>query len=493
MHWTRLLPGGTAPSARYGHAAAYDPARDQMVISAGNWGDCSTDAYTLSLAPGGSWARLPDMILHNDERVNHGSIYDPVAQRVLVFGGECLAMNNDVQSVYLLSGPFWYRSAPAGTRPSPREGMSVVFDPVRRRMLVIGGYDGTYLGDVWDLTMSDHDGGWGKLVVAGTPMPNREGHTAVYDPGRDRIVVFGGNAGDALNDVWSLSLGETPTWTRITAAGTPPTPRWRHVAIYDPDHDRVVVFGGSGTSRFNDVWALSLGGTPTWEQLYSSTPGPSARYSHSAIWDAQRHTMVVFGGEVGPAAFANDVWTLEFDAPTATALSLVSAEAFADRVHLVWSAVNAPSLLATVYRQDDPSGEWTAHGAPTSDGDQLAFDDRDVTPGARYGYRLGVREDGSETFSSTAWVTVPITARLSLAIPSPGDGRLAVRFSLPDDRPASLAVFDLAGRLRSQRDVGGMGVGEHAMTLGETLPAGVYLIRLTHGDETLRSKATVLR
>ena len=42
-----------------------------------------------------------------------------------------------------------------------------------------------------------------------------------------------------------------------------PPARYRHTAIYDPVRDRIVVFGGnSGSSQYNDVWALSLAGSP---------------------------------------------------------------------------------------------------------------------------------------------------------------------------------------------------------------------------------------
>ena len=50
----------------------------------------------------------------------------------------------------------------------------------------------------------------------------------------------------------ALSLAGTPAWSALAPSGTPPSWRYMHSAIYDPVRDRMVVFGGSS---LNDVWA----------------------------------------------------------------------------------------------------------------------------------------------------------------------------------------------------------------------------------------------
>jgi hypothetical protein len=71
-----------------------------------------------------------------------------------------------------------------------------------------------------DLASGALDGAWNQLVAVA-----RERHTAIYDPVRDRMLVFGGcDASLApLNDVWALSLAGTPVWTHLAPSGTPPT------------------------------------------------------------------------------------------------------------------------------------------------------------------------------------------------------------------------------------------------------------------------------
>src|SRR5262249_12373524 len=134
---------------------------------------------------------------------------------------------------------------------------------------------------------------------------------AIYDIAQDQMVIFGGyGASGRRNDVWALSLSGTPTWSAITPTGMAPSPRHGQVAIYDPIRSRMVVFGGfDGATWRNDIWALSLSGTPTWTQINTSGLAPVGRYFHSAIYDQVRDRMVVLGG-YGSTGRQNDVWAL---------------------------------------------------------------------------------------------------------------------------------------------------------------------------------------
>jgi hypothetical protein len=185
-------------------------------------------------------------------------------------------------------------------------------------MLTIGGYGGALQNDVWEYSPPGV-GTWRQLSVEGTPMSPRAQHAAIYDPVRDRVIVIGGDGGTFLNDVWALNLaGSTPTWERLLPGGVPPSGRREHTAIYDPLGDRVIVYGGFDGSRRGDVWALLLGGSPSWSRLTSSTVSPASRMGHVAVYDEPRHRMVMFGGSVGTNATSREVWALELDHPAAT-------------------------------------------------------------------------------------------------------------------------------------------------------------------------------
>jgi hypothetical protein len=179
--------------------------------------------------------------------------------------------------------------------------------------------------DVWALWLAGSPV-WIALDPMGSPPVARSYHTAIYDPVRDRMIVFGGaGGGSLLNDVWALSLAGTPkpnelddadVWSELAPAGSPPTARAEHTAIYDPVCDRMVVFGGEDSSNFlfcNDAWALSLAGTPAWSALAPAGIQPLGCAGHAAIYDAARNRMVVFGGLNG--LYSNYVYALEWKTP----------------------------------------------------------------------------------------------------------------------------------------------------------------------------------
>jgi hypothetical protein len=214
---------------------------------------------------------------------------------------------------------------------------------------------------------------------------------------------------------------------------------------------------------------------------------------HAAVYDPIRDRMVVFGGDVGPNQFSNELWALSSDTPTPTQVSFGGAEVSPERVRLTWNAPDASRIQADVERSVGAAVEWTMLGSVSIEGDRLVFEDRDVAAGTRYGYRLVERG----TVLDEQWVTVPPRAVLALAgaSPNPAPDDLWVAFSLPAEGRATLELFDLKGRMLAQREVGTLGPGDHRVALSESrrLPAGVYLVRLTRADRVLTAKAAVVR
>ena len=152
---------------------------------------------------------------------------------------------------------------------------------------------------------------------------------------------------------------------------------------------------------------------------------------------------------------------------------------------------------ATVYRQSEGT-DWSAVASIAADGTgRLWFEDVNVRPGARYGYRLGVRKDGSEQFYGETWITVPSVWTLTLALPAPNPARerMAVAFTLPSAAPARLEVIDVAGRRVSFRDAGALGAGRHSVAFTESAQwrPGIYLVRLTQGRSSLTAPVCIVR
>src|SRR2546430_17520862 len=150
-----------------------------------------------------------------------------------------------------------------------------------------GGFDGFEArGDVWIKPLSE-SGPWTALDVKGPRPANRGAHTAVYDPLGQRMIVYGGHAPDGTGGaVWALSLAETPTWTPLDTGAHGPGDRSGARAVYDPLNFRMVVFGGYSwdvDSLEDEVWVLSLAGTPQWTQLSARGTVPRRETQTAAI------------------------------------------------------------------------------------------------------------------------------------------------------------------------------------------------------------------
>lgn len=81
---------------------------------------------------------------------------------------------------------------------------------------------------------------------------------------------------------------------------------------------------------------------------------------------------------------------------------------------------------------------------------------------------------------------------LARIAPNPVSGLFTLDATLPDDRPARLEVFDVAGRVSQVREV--RGAGEQGLTLdGSELATGVHWMRLTHPTGVRLARIVVVR
>src|SRR5439155_14630094 len=104
-----------------------------------------------------------------------------------------------------------------------------------------------------------------------------------------------------FNDTWTLPLADTLQWHNLSASSVLPPKRSSCASIYDPVRNRMVIFGGnSGGTLYHDVWALSMNSPPfnlpVWQQLLPAGLVPSPRSSSSAIYDSEGRRMIIGGG-----------------------------------------------------------------------------------------------------------------------------------------------------------------------------------------------------
>lgn len=248
----------------------------------------------------GTWIRLVELL---PALYEHAVVYDPVRDRILLFGGGTdTGWTNEVWAMERSPALHWRRLAITGGPPEARYRNSLVYDPEGDRVLLFGGARRQgrrtlVFDDCWELTL----GGvprWSRIAATGPPPGGRYDHTAILDPVRQRMLVFGGN-GDSQgflprNDVFALSLTGAPTWTQLVPGGAAPSPRLGHAAGYDPSGDRMLVVGGYDGAFRGDLWALALG-APAWLAL-SPSDSLSPRAWHAAVVDGPRNRLLVHGG-----------------------------------------------------------------------------------------------------------------------------------------------------------------------------------------------------
>jgi hypothetical protein len=86
-------------------------------------------------------------------------------------------------------------------------------------------------------------------------------------------------------------------------------------------------------------------------------------------------------------------------------------------------------------------------------------------------------------------------ASISLGVdPNPSGGWPVVAFSLAGKGPATLEVFDVAGRRVCSSDVSRFGPGHHSLRVGNGPPrSGMYLIRLVTEDGVISRRFVIMR
>jgi len=237
-NWMQLFPTGGPPAARTWGATVYDPGSNSLIIfggqdGSGSGGNTFQDVWVLSNANGlggtPTWTQLSPVGGPPPGQFGPSGVYDQAHNVMVVFGGGAHGTGNETNAVWALQHangqagtPTWVNLVPEGTKGSPqaRQNHTAVYDPTSNEMVAFGG------------------------------------------------AVFGVNGiGGSLNDVWVLSnangMGGTPAWTRRfpgsqTLTGQTPAARSNHSAAYDMGNNRMMVFGGAGfEGLFYSTWVLT--------------------------------------------------------------------------------------------------------------------------------------------------------------------------------------------------------------------------------------------
>ncbi|CAE7032759.1 rngB [Symbiodinium sp. CCMP2592] len=224
-------------------------------------------------------------------RQDHSMVWDSETQSALVFGGAAANTFRYFADLWSYHWPSRTWTELDGSGPTARSGHSAVWDPASENMLIFGG---TLLGvansEVWSYRLEHRT--WQQLAVTHSPRP-RAYHTAVWDPLYQTMLILGGEDGETLADLQRFSV-TAGSWT--ARGGSSPEPRSRHTATWEPSSRSMLVFGGWDGQRYRSSLLRYHAWSDSWDEVSALGAVPLPRAGHAAAWDPITTSLLVFGG-----------------------------------------------------------------------------------------------------------------------------------------------------------------------------------------------------
>ena len=216
-NWVRLLPA-TSPVDRHGMKMVWDAARNEMVLFGGTRSSGRlNDTWTWN---GTTWTQK-NPASSPTARENYQMAYDAARQQVVLFGG---AVGTD--ETWLWDGTNWTLANPA-TKPQATGSSAMAYDAARQQVVLFGNHGQTWL---WN----------GVNWFRPNPLPlfepaARSWNDMAYDPVRQEVIM---TAGQSQADTW---VWNGSNWTQKTSL---PRSRHHHSMVWDAGKQRILLFGG---------------------------------------------------------------------------------------------------------------------------------------------------------------------------------------------------------------------------------------------------------
>ena len=311
--WTQAHD--TLPNSRIGASATFHAdataAERRVVLFGGRVGPYSSSVVVGDtwLWDGTTWSQ-PTLSTFPPPRAYSEFVHDRIRDESVLFGGWSPSNLGDT---WVWDGAGWLQRSPASS-PSARHGHAMAFVPILpggAGIVLFGGNDGSAKNDLWSWNGTT----WTNLIpnaASGSP-PTRWHHAMAYDPPNNRLVLFGGSpsGGGAFGDTWAWTpaLG----WTQLFPQPPSPAARRYSQMQYDPSRGYVVLVAGSNASGtyFQDTWELR---GAQWV-LCAQTQPPPVRDNHALVYDPDHERLYLFGGYLNPGEFweAHNPWPAKFE------------------------------------------------------------------------------------------------------------------------------------------------------------------------------------
>jgi N-acetylneuraminic acid mutarotase len=312
--------GANRPAGRSQHGMVYEKSSGKVLLFGGGSSDNSLaeheDATILAVALGDTWEWDPAAGKWSElqpknapsARYAFGLVWDSKRNVAVLFGGmeKPQAGLNGIpkQDIWEWdpSTQAWTNRTTTGSKPSPRYGHAMTYDPGRGVTVLAGGWDianGGGLADVWEWDPST--GAWTERLTGSEPnLPApRRFASLVADSARSRLDLVGGLTTSPVvapdGEIWELEpVAATFTDRTPPPAKAWPTPRELHSMAFCPTTGKTYVFGGSDSNNayLDDLWEWD---GSAWTEVEADLR-PSARMNAALAYDPFRKSLILYGG-----------------------------------------------------------------------------------------------------------------------------------------------------------------------------------------------------
>lgn len=247
------LPNAGAPSARRSTGAAVAP-DNRIWMYGGFAGAAGVQSDTGVYTPGVGWA-FPTVTGAPAARERHALAWDGTNNRLVVFGGYSGTfpqfVHNDELHVFSPAANAWTQIPKAGTWPAARKDAAMVWSPSLGKLLLYGGNNGSgavnRFSELWTLSI---DAGattatWTLLSPGGAAAPAQSAPCFAIDPAARRVLLYGGELTDGTDASSTYQyLIDTNAWQLDTTTGSSPGGRSFTACAWDPTAARLALYGG---------------------------------------------------------------------------------------------------------------------------------------------------------------------------------------------------------------------------------------------------------
>lgn len=212
---------------------------------------------------------------------------------------------------------------------------------------------------------------WTDLETGNFPSMRAE-YAMAYDINNEKIVAYGGRTGfrsdfQHVNETWAFDYNQN-YWNKLDPKNSPP---WRvnHTMVYDPVRQKILMFGGNDFIKlYNDLWEFDY----SRKEWINITPdySPEARQMHGMVYIPDRKVILMYGGRRidGSAAFS-DLWELNCELTTWRKLNPAENPGVLDHVNITYDLSVNKVLLYTspdIWAYDFHTNAWTNLMPPQS-------------------------------------------------------------------------------------------------------------------------------